>query len=504
MIYALFVLTGIFSLVWILTFVIARRFQHLPNGPIPLPILGNALQLDNNFLPNSLASFAIKYGPVCLFYVGKTPIALLSSPEAVHEVLDVNHNLCNAREPMPLGEEFGFDKGSGLNNNSDQWLATRKLTSHGLLIHLNRFVAENLEKELKLLVQSTEKAFFRNAAQTSHDDFEKVLIQCIFRYMWTIQIGGKCTQEEIILRSKRVQEAFDSFSVALSPANTAMIHIPLLCHLFPYTSQGKLLRQVLKNTVELFDEAYEEHVNNVDREVQKDFLDHAISVQRELGLEKANIVQTTIEAFLGGSDTTITTVTWVMMYLAYYPEVQEKVLQELEKIVGGDGCPRFFHMERLKYLDCVVREVLRIRPSVPMGLPRKAMGDIVLKSGQVIPKGSAIMTNNWFMGKDSKNWKNPEMFVPERFMNEESTVKLKSTEVREVDAYKFIPFGAGKRACTGYPLGKLNVKLTVAVLVWNFEWSLRNKADLSPHQRGLVLVPKFAKDLFPSSIRRQC
>jgi cytochrome P450 len=219
-------------------------------------------------------------------------------------------------------------------------------------------------------------------------------------------------------------------------------------------------------------------------------------------LEKANIVQSTIEAFLGGTDTTITTITSVMMYLAYYPEVQEKVQQVSEKVVGGDGYPRFSYVEKLKYFECVVREVLRMRLSVPMGLARKATEDNVFESGQVIPKGSAIMTNSWFMGMDSKNWKNPELLSPERFMNEESDIQLKGTEVREVEACKFIPFGAGKRACTGYPLGKLKVKLTMAVLVWNFEWSLRKK-DLSSHQRGLVLVPKFAAALFPSSIRRK-
>jgi cytochrome P450 len=501
MFHILLLAIGVFALAWTVSFLFTRKFHHLAPGPIPFPILGNAHQLERN-LCKTLSNFAHKYGDVCLFYIGSHPIVSLSSPEAIHEVLEVNHNLCNGREHMPFAKEFEYEKGSVL-NNTEQWYYTRKLTSHGTLRFLNNFVAQSLEKELKLLVDNTTKLFFENDHKEGDLPFSMCLVEAFFRYTWKIEIGGICSEEQVTARVAKVREALETFSIALSPANTALSKFAFFRHLYPYTSQGKQVRKVLKDTVDLFNEAYDEHVQEGrSHEIQKDFLDYAISVQDSLGLDKANVVHSTIEAFLGGNESSVTSATWIMMFLACYPEVQERLQKEIDEAVGIIEPPKHFHVEKLSYLDCVIREVMRMRPPVPIGLPRKAMEDIPLKSGKVIPKGATLFTNNWYLGFDAENWENPEVFNPDRFMREESTVKLKATEVREVKSYKLIPFGAGKRACTGYPMGKFNVKLTVATLVWKFEWSMRKK-DLTPNQRGLVLEPVHASSLFPSAIRRQ-
>jgi cytochrome P450 len=495
----LFVLFS-FLLVWVAWIVTHRKLTNLPPGPIPWPFFGNSLQLDKFFV-NSLTEFGRKYGPISSFYIGHDPIVVLNSPEAVQEVLESNDKISRGRELIPFAHEFAFDKGAAF-NNTNTWEPSRKVTAYGLLRHLKNFISPSLEKELQKLVEATKKSIAQE--NIGKGSFLHSLQENSFHYGWRIQCGGSCPEEQVVHRSKKVWEALDAFAVALSPSNTTMSKFPLVKYFYPYSAPGKSLRSIMAGMTKIFSEAYDEHIETFKGTggKEKDLMDYAISVQEELGLKKENVVQLVLESFLAGAESSATTITWVLMYLSSYPDVNYKVQKELEHVVGSSGSPKNEHLEKLAYLDCVIREVLRIRTVLPIGFPRKALGDIKLKSGYVIPEGTVIMTNSWGLCHDESLWKNPDEFNPDRFLNEEAEVKIKGTEIRaKTDHYKFIPFGAGKRACVGYPLGKLNVKLTVAVLAWHFEWSLLKK-DLTPHQKGAVLAPVHDEGLYPSAILR--
>eukprot|EP00475_Leptophrys_vorax_P000755 TRINITY_DN10413_c0_g1_i1.p3 TRINITY_DN10413_c0_g1~~TRINITY_DN10413_c0_g1_i1.p3 ORF type:complete len:120 (+),score=17.64 TRINITY_DN10413_c0_g1_i1:589-948(+) len=85
------------------------------------------------------------------------------------------------------------------------------------------------------------------------------------------------------------------------------------------------------------------------------------------------------------------------------------------------------------------------------------------------------MTDIWGMSRSVELWIKPEEFSPERFLNEEADVLMRGTEVRgDITHYKFMAFGAGKRACAGYNVGKLMLSLMVSRLVWHFEWKLHS------------------------------
>eukprot|EP00475_Leptophrys_vorax_P000756 TRINITY_DN10413_c0_g1_i2.p3 TRINITY_DN10413_c0_g1~~TRINITY_DN10413_c0_g1_i2.p3 ORF type:complete len:116 (+),score=19.22 TRINITY_DN10413_c0_g1_i2:589-936(+) len=114
------------------------------------------------------------------------------------------------------------------------------------------------------------------------------------------------------------------------------------------------------------------------------------------------------------------------------------------------------------------------------------------------------MTDIWGMSRSVELWIKPEEFSPERFLNEEADVLMRGTEVRgDITHYKFMAFGAGKRACAGYNVGKLMLSLMVSRLVWHFEWKLHN-VDLSPDLSGTVINPKHPENLYPSRTIREC
>jgi len=104
-----------------------------------------------------------------------------------------------------------------------------------------------------------------------------------------------------------------------------------------------------------------------------------------------------------------------------------------------------------------------LHPPAPFLIPHKC-DEIVNILGFDVPKNAQILVNVWAMGRDPTVWENPNMFMPQRFLECDINYKGKNFEL--------IPFGAGKRICPGLPLAHRVVHLIVASLLRNFEWTL--------------------------------
>lgn len=114
-----------------------------------------------------------------------------------------------------------------------------------------------------------------------------------------------------------------------------------------------------------------------------------------------------------GHDTTSAGITWVCHLLGNYPEVQRKALEEIEMVIGDAHEISYEHLSQLKYCECVIKESLRLYPSVPIFA--RVLGDDQEVSGHVIPKGTQILVNPYLIHRDPSHWDNPEEFRPERY-----------------------------------------------------------------------------------------
>ena len=123
------------------------------------------------------------------------------------------------------------------------------------------------------------------------------------------------------------------------------------------------------------------------------------------------------------------------------------------------------HISKLPYLQATGKETFRLHPPTPL-LPRKSDVDVEI-SGFMEPKSAQIMVNVWAMGRDSSIWKNPNQFIPERFLDSEINFKGQHLEL--------IPFGAGRRICTGLPFAYRTVHIVLASLLYNYNWKLADE-----------------------------
>lgn len=174
-----------------------------------------------------------------------------------------------------------------------------------------------------------------------------------------------------------------------------------------------------------------------------------------------------------GTDTVAILLEWILARMVLHPEIQAKAQEEIDKVVGKSRFVTGEDIQNLRYLQCIVKEVLRVHPPGPLlSWARLAIHDV--KVGEnLIPAGTTAMVNMWAITHDEKVWEQANEFEPERFMNED--VSIMGADLR------LAPFGAGRRVCPGKAMGLASVHLWLAQFLQNFKWvpSENSPVDLS-------------------------
>ncbi|CAK1552460.1 unnamed protein product [Leptosia nina] len=162
---------------------------------------------------------------------------------------------------------------------------------------------------------------------------------------------------------------------------------------------------------------------------------------------------------LGGTDTSSVTACFTALLLARHPDIQEKVYQEVKEVLGDTTRPiHYDDLPKLKYLDAVLKESVRLYPPAPI-IGRLADKDVTLPSGKIIPKGTTMVFNILGLHRNPKFWgEDVELFNPDRFLN----------DLPHPAAY--IPFSYGPRNCIGYKYGMLSLKSLLATMVSRYEF----------------------------------
>lgn len=170
------------------------------------------------------------------------------------------------------------------------------------------------------------------------------------------------------------------------------------------------------------------------------------------------------DIFSAGSETPATAADWIMSELVKNPKIMAKAQKEVRRVFGKRGKADEAGVAELKYLKSVVKEGLRLHPPVPLLLPRECSQACEVY-GYTIPVKTKGIINAWALGRDPKHWRDPEVFDPDRFCDD-SSVDYKGNYL------EYIPFGAGRRICPGMTFGLAQVELQIAMLLYNFDWTL--------------------------------
>jgi len=162
--------------------------------------------------------------------------------------------------------------------------------------------------------------------------------------------------------------------------------------------------------------------------------------------------------FKAGTETTTTTLRWGLLYMMMHPDVQRKVQQEIDDVIGSDRSPTMEDKLRMPYTDATLLEIARRATIVPLNVPHRTTEDVQLDHF-IIPKDATILTNLWAVHHDEKLFPDPFSFRPERFINERGQF---------VKHQAVIPFSLGKRFCLGEPLARMELFLYFTTILQKF------------------------------------
>ncbi|CAM8939883.1 unnamed protein product [Rhodiola kirilowii] len=205
-----------------------------------------------------------------------------------------------------------------------------------------------------------------------------------------------------------------------------------------------------------------------------------------------NIKGALLNIFLAGVDTGAITVVWAMTELVKNPSAMKKAQDEIRCLMADKDRVSEQDLESLEYLKMVLKETLRLHPPAPLLLPKQTTANTQVL-GYHIKAGTRVYINAWAIGRDPKTWEKPDKFSPERF--EDCPIDYKGQN------FELIPFGGGRRMCPGINMGMSTVQLSLANMLFSFDWKLpegMTREDISMEEgTGLTSYKKIPLKLVP-------
>lgn len=185
----------------------------------------------------------------------------------------------------------------------------------------------------------------------------------------------------------------------------------------------------------------------------------------------------TMTLFFAGHETTSLALAWMWYLLAKHPQVLQALVDEVDTVLGGRA-PEVSDLSSLPYLELVVKESMRILPSV-WSFMREPQTDVTFGEFQV-PKGSILFISPYAVHHDARWYPDPEVFRPERFT---------ADNYRTIPKGAYIPFAGGPRICLGKQFAMMESRLVLATLVQHVRPSLHPDYRHELHPQ-LALRPK--------------
>ncbi|CAI5769146.1 cytochrome P450 2K6-like [Podarcis lilfordi] len=458
-----------------------KSSQNLPPGPRPLPLIGNLHIMDLKTPYRTMLKLSKQYGPVFSIQMGPQKTVVLTGYETVKEALVNQADAFADRPIVPMFQEFG--QGFGLTlSNGENWKVMRRfalstLRDYGMG---KKTIEDRILEECSVLIKKFESY--------EGSPFETT----------TIMNAAVANIIVAILLDKRFDYEDSTYIrlLKLVDENTRLVGSSsvLLYNMFP--ALGFLLgarKTIIQNRDEFFafiNATFIKHLRDLDENDQRSFIDSFLIRQQEeeeknktnAYFHNENLKTVVADLFGAGTETTSTTLRWGLLLMMKYPEIQIKVQEEIAKVVGSSQ-PRIEHRTKMPYTDAVVHEIQRFADIVPTNLPHATTTDVTL-NGYFIPKGTHIIPLLSSVLHDESQWEKPHKFYPEHFLNSDG---------KFIKRDAFMPFSAGRRACVGETLAKMELFLFFTSLLQRFTFqpppgTSQEDLDLTPAV-GLTTPP---------------
>ncbi|CAO2840523.1 unnamed protein product [Amaranthus hypochondriacus] len=445
--------------------------KKLPPSPRKVPIIGNLHQLLGDLPHISLQKLSTQYGPLMFLQLGSIPTLVISSADVAREIL-LHHDLIFSSRPQlysPKKLSYGFNDIS-FAPYGEYWREVRKITILELLSHkrVNSFSSVR-EEEVQLVIDS----IARCASDKKYVDLSELMLSLANNVICRVAYGKKfdtTNENKGHAGESKTHEILKETQRLLGELNVADFYPWFGWLLNKVNGFDARLEKNFKELDEFYEEVVQEHLEHTTRPEKdhEDLVDVLLRIQNDsnqtIALSNNHVKGILTDMFIAGSDTSAATLVWIMTELIKNPSMMEKAQDEVRKFVKGKQRVEESDLPKLAYLKLVIKETLRLHPPAPLLVPRETTSQCTIVGGYEIPSKTRVIINAKAIGMDPTIWNDPQRFNPERFLD--SPIDYKGHN------FELIPFGAGRRGCPGISFAVLLVELTLANLLYSFDWSL--------------------------------
>ncbi|XP_025068819.1 cytochrome P450 2G1-like [Alligator sinensis] len=452
----------------------------LPPGPTLLQILGYGLQLKQRGLNKLLTKIREKHGPVFTVNTGRRQIVFLCDLDSVREALVHQGQKFSGRAIFNSIDRYFQGHGVGT-ANGEEWkqlrhFSTSTLRNFGMG---KRSIEERVGEEARHLAEEIGKA------EGSPFDPTLIVTHAVSNVICSIVFGNQFDYKD--QKFLTLMNATHNFLEDISSIWS------LFCEVFPRIMQyvpspHSQLYHHYKAIHDFIMERVRMNQQSLDPSCPRDFIDSfLIRMEEEKQnpqsvFKTRNLVETAIQVFLAGTETTSSTLSYGFLLLVKYPEVQDKVHEEVDRVIGRTHSPAMSDRGRMPYTNAVIHEIQRFANVTPVGLPHRVTCDTHFR-GYFLPKDTDVWAVLGMVLQDPKHFKDPGNFHPERFLDEEGRFKKNDA---------FLPFSTGKRGCLGKSLALMELFLMLTTILQRFTLKSpipAQEIDLTPTESGIAIVP---------------
>ncbi|XP_015057944.1 cytochrome P450 71D7-like [Solanum pennellii] len=454
----------------------SQTTKKLPPGPWKIPFIGSIHHIVGGYPHHVLRDLAKKYGPLMHLQLGEVCVVVVTSSEMAKQVLKT-HDLAFASRPKLLVTDIITynSRDIAFSPYGDYWKQMRKISVMELLNAKNvRSFSSIRHDEVVHLIDS-----IRSSSSSGEPvNFSERVLWFASSMICRSAFGKLLKDQDIFI--KLVRQV-----LRLSNQGFDMADIfPSYKFLHGLGGVKKKILDVHYKIDSIVEDVINEHKKNFANHKRtsddddalgggdEDLIDVLLRLMKDKSLQfpinNHTIKAIIVDMFTGGTETTSTITTWAMAEMMRNPSILAKAQAEVREAFKGNVKFDKYDVEELKYLKLVVKETLRLHPSVPLSVPRECREETDI-NGYTIPLKTKVLINVWALGRDPEYWDDPESFKPERF--EQCSVDFVGNN------FEFLPFGSGRRVCPGISFGLTNIYSSLAQSLYHFDWKLPNGMD---------------------------
>ncbi|RUS78008.1 hypothetical protein EGW08_014225, partial [Elysia chlorotica] len=410
----LFVATALF--VWHILSL--PRLRSMPPGPFPLPVVGNMYLLWKpgvTFI-SLFRELTERYGKILTFQMGSRPIILINDLKLVQEAFVKRGDITSNRPQHYFVIKKIEDRvGLGLTlSNGRQWKELRRVS----VTAMRDLGAGRTSMEGSIQVEVTELLKAMEKVKDMAYDLKPLLMKATSNIISTIVFGSRFEYED-----PKFELLLHLLSKATS-VNALFLPVNFLPLVRFFSKVNHFIRS-LETTSEHIKELLVDHEESFDPDNIRDFMDLALQMKKSdpkgRHFQDLNMRRAIVDMFNAGSETTATTLQWLLFYMANNPDIQARCHKEIDEVLGDGRRVTYSDKLRLKYTEATVLEVLRVRPVAPFGFPRYVEEDFEL-AGYTIPRGSVCFPHILAINNDPEVFAHPDKFDPARWFGDNGEV----------------------------------------------------------------------------------